>query len=208
MFVVVEGPNGSGKTTLIRSLSSSGCKTLSSPNGTPLAKMLRPACRGTGEWKDLDRVIKFMLFSAARYDEYIKLVHNSDKVVVADRWWTSTYIYQCLLEGIDIKFLEQTIHPEEKIDLVVCLTGDKDILLNRMEEERKNNPSHGFCTWTEDKKKFENIIDLYEELPIYLFKKDIRSLIVDTSEMDETEVFEVVSAEIKKIQFEEETFNK
>ena len=57
-------------------------------------------------------------------------------------------------------------------------------------------------------KKFEKIIDLYEELPIYLFKKDIRSLVVDTSEMDETEVFEVVSAEIKKIQFEEETFNQ
>ena len=206
MFIVIEGPNGSGKTTLINNLSKKGCKTLSSPNGTPLAKMLRPACRGTGEWADLDPTIKFMLFSAARYDEYVRLVHGKKENVVVDRWWTSTYVYQCQLEGVGVDFLENTIHPEEKIDLVVCLTGDKDTLVKRMEEERAKNPTHGLCTWTQDRKKFEKIIDLYDSLPIYLFEKDIRSLVIDTTDMDENEVMEVVWEEIGKIKFEMEAF--
>lgn len=204
MFIAVEGPNGVGKTTLIKNLSKKGCKTLSSPNGTPLAKMLRPACRGVDEWSDLDPKIKFLLFSAARYDEYLRLVHNSQDIIISDRWWTSTYVYQCLLEGIDVSFMEKTIHEEEQIDMVVCLEADEDALVSRMKKERELNSSHGLCSWTKDLKKFREIIKLYDKLPIYLFNKGINFVRVDTTDLNEEEVLDEVWKEIQKIKYEQE----
>lgn len=197
MFVVVEGPNGSGKTSLINTLAEQGYQTLSSPNGTPLAKMLRPACRGTDPWFDIDKRAQFLLFSAARMDEYIRCVHNNDSIVVADRWWTSTYIYQCLLQGLSVDFLEHTIHPDEKIDLVVLLDGDDDILINRVLSERESNPDHGKCKWTQDAETMKQLIGLYRnELAKYLKSKNISVLSIDTTNKSCDEVLEIVKKEI------------
>lgn len=191
MFVVVEGSNGAGKTTLIKHLKAMGCETLSSPNGTDLAKILRPACRGVQPWADIDKKIQFLLFSAARLDEYIRLVHNKDVVVVADRWWTSTYVYQCVLQGISVEFMEHTVHDEEKIDKVIILDGEDNILLDRMHKERDLNPSHGKCRWTQDEETQKNLMNLYRnELPSYLDSKSIPNVIIDTSNKTEEEVLE------------------
>ena len=105
-FVILEGANGCGKTTIINNLKEKGVDTLSSPNGTPLAQFLRPVCRGTDQWKDVDKTVKFLCFSAARLDEYIRRVHNQTHLIVADRWWLSKFVYQCVLEGINEEFLE------------------------------------------------------------------------------------------------------
>jgi dTMP kinase len=190
MFVVVEGSNGAGKTTLIKKLrEEKGCKTLSSPNGTDLAKMLRPACRGVQPWCDIDKKIQFLLFSAARLDEYIRLVENKEDIVVADRWWTSTYVYQCLLQGISVDFMEHTIHENEQIDIVIILDGRDEVLLDRMEKERESNPSHGKCRWTQEKETQMKLMDLYRtKLPTYLQEKSIRHVIIDTSDKTQDEV--------------------
>lgn len=193
MFIIIEGSNGSGKTTLIENLKESGVKTLSSPNGTDLAKMIRPACRGEGKWSDIDKSVQFLLFSAARYDEYVRCVKDSKDVVVADRWWTSTYVYQCILQGLSVSFMEYTIHPDEKVDLVVLLDGDDDILIKRMSKERLKNPGHGKCTWTKDEGALRNLMRIYREyLPEYLSSKGIECVVVDTSNKSESEVFEHV----------------
>lgn len=174
MFIVIDGPNGSGKTTLIKNLSLRGHKTLSSPNGTPLAKMLRPVCRGTSPWEDVDKKIQFLSFSAARLDEYIREVHNRDEIIFADRWWTSTYVYQCMLQGLSVDFLEHTIHEKETIDLVILLDAPDDILINRVDVERGSNPEHGKCAWTRDVATMKSIMDIYRTaLPEYLEKKGI-----------------------------------
>ncbi len=198
-FCCVEGPNGSGKTSLIKSLSEKGYNTLSSPNGTPLAKMLRSACRGTEPWTDIDKKVQFMLFSAARLDEYIRLVHNVDKIVFADRWWTSTYVYQVVLQGLPVEFLEHTIHPEEKVDLVVLLDGEDDVLINRVSAERALNQEHGKCRWTQDTEMMKQLIRIYrEDLPIYLASKGIKTCRIDTTNLDRHMVSEKVIEIIKK----------
>ena len=190
MFVVVEGPNGGGKTTLINNMKDDGYNTLSSPNGTPLAKMIRSACRGTEPWEDIDKVVQFLLFSAARMDEYIRCVHDKDEIVVADRWWTSTYVYQCVLQGIAVDALEHTIHPDEKIDLVILLDAPNEVLLDRVTSEREKNESHGKCTWTKDNEIMFRLMDIYRnELPEYLASKGIKVVTIDTENVDAEHVF-------------------
>lgn len=192
-FVVIEGPNGAGKTTIIKNLAKEGIKTLSSPNGTPLAKMLRPACRGTEPWVDINNQIQFLLFSAARLDEYLRLVKDCKELRVADRWHTSTYIYQCCLEGFNTEFLEYTIAPNEKIDLCILLDGDDDVLIKRVQDERAKNPNHGVCTWTQDVETMKKLISLYRlELPKYLQRRNIPYTVINTTNKTENEVFEIV----------------
>ena len=200
-FVVIEGPNGSGKTSLIKALGDSGYKTLSSPNGTPLAKMLRPACRGTEPWVDIDPTIQFMLFSAARFDEYLRLVHGSSDVVIADRWWTSTYVYQCCFQGIPVPFMQYTIHPNEKIDKVIILDGEDDVLIARVEGERAQNEQHGKCSWTKNYDTTKKIANLYRhELPAYLAGRNIPTEIIDTTNRTPGNVFDLVKCHIREIQ--------
>ena len=106
-FIIIDGCNGSGKSTIVRELNKRfGYKTLFSPGATQLSSVLRPMCRGTDEYKDLHPIVQFLCFSAARFDEYLRIVHGSKDVVVADRWWTSTVVYQCWLQGIPLDFLE------------------------------------------------------------------------------------------------------
>jgi len=189
MFIVIDGPNGAGKTTLINQLKDRGYDTLSSPNGTDLAKFLRPVCRGTEPWEEVDKTVQFLAFSAARLDEYIKRVKDKSHQIIADRWWTSTYTYQCVLQGLDAKFMEYTIHPEEKIDLVIILTADSDTLISRVEKERLKNPDHGKCSWTKERKTMERIAEIYvKELPDYLESKKIPHMIIDSSGKDADEI--------------------
>lgn len=206
MFVIVEGSNGAGKTTLIENLKKKGYDTLSSPNGTELAKFLRPACRGVEPWEGIHKKVQFLLFSAARFDEYIQCVEGRDDVVVADRWWTSTYVYQCVLQGISVKFMEYTIHDEEKIDLVIILDGEDDVLLDRMNAERKKNPKHGKCTWTKDEEILRKLMKIYREnLPEYLKLKGIKFVIIDTTKITSDEVSELAYKIVEKLKSESST---
>ena len=192
MFVVIEGPNGSGKTTLKNKFKKDGIITLSSPAETPLSSSLRNMCRGVGEWSSLDKFVKMLLFSAARYDEFINIVlANKDLLVIADRWWTSTYVYQCILEGIPVPHLEFTVHPEEKIDLCIILKVDAEKSFKRSQEERQQNKEHSGCTWTKEKKQFEKISNIYyNELPKYLEEKNIKTVFIDVNDLNEDEVYQ------------------
>jgi thymidylate kinase len=200
MFVVIDGPNGSGKTSIIQNLKEKGFNTLSSPNGTPLAKMLRPACRGSEPWVDIDKRIQFLLFSAARLDEYIRCVHDKSEVIVADRWWTSTYVYQCVLQGISELALEMTIHEDEQIDLVIILTGKSEELIARVRSEREKNPNHGNCTWTKESETMIRLNQIYvTELPRYLKRQNIPFRIINTSDKDLNQVQQEVESVIANL---------
>lgn len=197
-FINIEGPNGAGKSTILKKLAAKGYKTLISPGGTELGQYLRPVCRGTDQWKDLDKVVKFLCFSAARYDEYLKLVHGRDEIIITDRWHFSTYVYQVCLEGIPESFYRATIHPDEKIDLVIILSGSFDVLLKRMEDERKINVAHGKCTWTQNIDTMKEIHRLYSvELPTYLSEHKIPYLYLNTDNYTIDQVVEQIEPCLK-----------
>jgi thymidylate kinase len=200
-FVILDGPNGAGKTTVINNLKAKGTDTLSSPNGTPLAQFLRPVCRGTEPWVGVDKTVQFLAFSAARLDEYINRVHGKNHLIVSDRWWTSTFVYQCVLQGLDEKFLEYTVHPKEKIDLVIIMYGDSDVLIDRVIKEREKNPAHGVCTWTKERETMKRINEIYQiELPKYLDRRNIKWVKTDTTQYTIEEIQAKVEQLIMTVQ--------
>lgn len=202
MHICLEGPNGAGKSTLLKKLSSKGYNTLASPNGTELAKTLRPMCRGTDNWNNLSDMVKFLLFSAARYDEFDKLIKNqpSNIITICDRWHFSTWVYQCKLGNIPEDLYEMTINPEEKIDLVIILSGDPEELISRVEKEREKNPSHGKCSWTKEHETMKQISNIYvKELPEYLLVKAIPYVIIDTINKNISEVQKEIEEKISMI---------
>ena len=111
-FIVIDGPNGAGKTSVLKLLANYGYNTFSSPHGTPLSSMLRDVCRGVGQWKELNSDVQLLLFAASRTDEYIRLVEpviQKRETIIADRWWTSTYVYQVCHGGSSEELFENTI---------------------------------------------------------------------------------------------------
>jgi len=200
MFVVIEGANGSGKTSIINKFSGAGVNTLFSPGSTELSSYLRPLCRGTDQWEGVDKNMQFLAFSLARVDEYLRLVKDRDELIVTDRWWISTKIYQCDIEGFDEEFLKYTIHPDEKIDKVYILTGEDEVLANRISSERDANPDHKLCKWTADRKLLSKINGLYiNELPVFLSANHIEYKIIDTTHINLDDVYNLIKMDLKLI---------
>lgn len=204
MFVVLDGPNGSGKSSVINSLVKKNYRTLFSPGSTEFSKLLRPICRGTDEWYNVDEQTQFLAFALSRNIEYNKLVKpytNNDianEVVITDRWWTSSIVYQCLLGNFSLDYLKYTINKEEKIDLVIILTAPTEILIERIVSERIANAKHNYCKWTRDKKLLDDINNFYKLLPDILKQHfNIESLMIDTSVNNKEQVLNIILEKLK-----------
>ena len=76
--------------------------TVRDPGSTLFAEVARPFARQVGY--ELNPLAQFLLFCATRIDlveKVLKPALESDEYDFAllDRWWMSTYIYQCLVGG-------------------------------------------------------------------------------------------------------------
>jgi thymidylate kinase len=198
-FYILEGPNGCGKSTVLKNLKAQGVDTFESPgDGTELSKVLRPWCRGTAA-SDIAPEVQFYLFTAARLDEYNRRVRDVAHPVVTGRWWTSTFVYQCLYQGLSLSKLESTLDPSEHIDKMFLLTADPQVLVDRVRKEREANPDHGKCSWTKDyEKTLSRLYSIYmTALPVYMVARGVPVVTVDTTFMDAEKVTQYVMQEIK-----------
>jgi thymidylate kinase len=199
-FYVIDGPNGAGKTTLLKSLAEKGYVTFSSPYGTSLSSYLRDICRGVGDWKNISSDVQLLLFAATRTDEYINRVEPFKDImdIIADRWWTSTYVYQVCNGGSSNKLFENTIYSNEKIDKIVLLDADDNLLADRVIKEREKNKSHSFCRWTQDVELMKRIATIYrEDLTEYIKSKNIKLSTINTTNLTEEQVLQAFLTEIK-----------
>ena len=201
MHICLEGPNGSGKTTLLNKFSENGYRTLSSPNGTILAKYVREAARGAKEWNNLSEIVKFHLFAAARCDEFNQLIKPyPNEIIICDRWHFSSWIYQCQFGNVPVNVYEASIQPEEHVDCVFILTASPKTLIKRVNKEREINTSHSKCSYTKQEETLFKIHNLYEtKLPIYLTSRKIKNQIIYTEKYNPQQIFEYVKEEIKKL---------
>ena len=202
-FIVIDGPNGAGKTTALSMLKKLGYYTFSSPHGTPLSSMLRDVCRGVGEWKELNSDVQLLLFAASRTDEYVRLVEpiiNRKGTIIADRWWTSTYVYQVCHGGSSERLFQNTIYNNEKIERIILLDAKDDTLIERVRAEREANAKHLLCRWTSDVEAIKKVAGYYRErLYPYITKhRFIPCSVIDTTIKTSEEVVSEITSFINK----------
>ncbi len=114
VFITLEGGEGAGKSTQIRrldeKLQSLGFDTLLTrePGGTPGAEAIRHVIL-SGFAEQFGADVEAMLFSAARSDHVthvIKPALEAGKLVICDRFFDSTRVYQGASGKVDMAFLK------------------------------------------------------------------------------------------------------
>jgi len=157
-FISFEGGEGCGKTTqvkrIVETLRKKGVDLVQTREmgGTPAAEMLRPIVQ-SGESDRWDAVSETLLYYAARRDHVRKLILpalEAGKMVVTDRFYDSTTVYQSVAQGLSLDVLHQVRKisiGEFKPDLTVVLDFDPAAGLQRAFTDAKER--------AEDNTRFE-----------------------------------------------------
>ena len=113
MFITLEGIEGSGKTTQIRQLSTyieaTGyrCVTTREPGGTSIGDKIR-AILLNPENNDLSPISELLLYMADRaqhLNSLIKPALDAGKIVLCDRYFDATVVYQGIARGLDTELI-------------------------------------------------------------------------------------------------------
>jgi dTMP kinase len=115
MFITLEGIEGSGKTTqidfLVQYFENQGrpCVTTREPGGTPIGGKIR-AILLAPESKDLDPTSELLLYMADRAQHINSVIKPSvaaGKIVVCDRYFDATLVYQGFARKLDIGMIQR-----------------------------------------------------------------------------------------------------
>lgn len=113
MFITLEGIEGSGKTTQIRQLSAfieaagHRCVTTREPGGTVIGEKIR-AILLNPENDDLSPISELLLYMADRAQHLNSLVKpalEAGKIVLCDRYFDATVVYQGIARGLDTELI-------------------------------------------------------------------------------------------------------
>lgn len=114
LFITVEGTDGSGKTTQINRLMEYICGKgyevvlTREPGGTNISEKIRNIILDT-ENSEMGRITEMLLYASARAQlvaEVIKPSVECGKIVIADRFVDSSYVYQGFGRGIDMEVVK------------------------------------------------------------------------------------------------------
>lgn len=115
MFITLEGGEGAGKSTQIAYLAASFKKaglpvvTTREPGGSRGGEIIRKLVV-EGKAEDWNPTTEALLFMVARYDHLETLIKPSlarGEVVLCDRFFDSTYVYQGVAKGVGTDWLMQ-----------------------------------------------------------------------------------------------------
>lgn len=134
MYIMLEGPDFSGKSTLVQALIAhfGDPVVVREPGGTELAENIRNMLH-TGVTTGKPEV-EIHLMMAARADllcEKVAPALAADKVVISDRGFPSTYVYQCGDQVFEKLFTLHVATLSIKPDLIVYLDLDYDTYVLR-----------------------------------------------------------------------------
>lgn len=135
LFIVLDGPEGGGKSTqsgyLAESFRQAGCEVLQTfePGGTKTGAGIRGLLSGP-ESEDLDPMTEALLFSADRswhIKSVVKPALVSGKIIICDRYASSTWAYQGWAGGLGTSIVRQlTELAADDIEPDLLLTLDLD----------------------------------------------------------------------------------
>lgn len=151
MFIVFEGHDGTGKTTQVELLADALRKegrdviTIRAPGGTLIGEQIRTLMLSDFGAETASLKTRLLLSHAARqqaWDVIIQPALDAGKIVIADRWLWSGYLYQVIGEGNSYHLWNNTNSLIEypttgfKVDLTVVLTVDEKV---RSKRKAKDN---------------------------------------------------------------------
>jgi len=147
-FITFEGGEGAGKSTVVKLVE----KLLVSknfnvfltrePGGTGL-KFSEEIRRVIMEYDDIDPITELFLFNASRREHMSKKIIpslNKGEIVISDRFSDSTYIYQCIVKGVDPKIFFQVnkiIVEDNDPSLVFIFDIDPEEGLKRISSKKR-----------------------------------------------------------------------
>lgn len=152
IFITFEGGEGAGKSTQIKRLASKledlgiGVLTTREPGGSPGAEAVRHVLLSSAA-EQFGTEMEAILFSAARSDHVetvIKPALKEQNVVVCDRFFDSTRVYQGITGDVDMDFLkqlEQIACEDAWPDLTIVLDLPPQTGMQRAKARRKANES-------------------------------------------------------------------
>ena len=172
IFITFEGIEGSGKSTQLSMLN----KWLTNhdydvvatrePGGTKIGEKIRELLRSGSKDDVFSPRTELMLFEASRaqhMEEIVLPALNNGKIVLCDRFFDSTTVYQGVARAIDtdiVHILNDFSSFEKKPDLTIILDIDVDESMSRLikRETSKDRIEQ------EDRKFFENVRNGYLSL--------------------------------------------
>ena len=172
-FITFEGSEGCGKTTQIEALAKAfnamgkTAVVTREPGGTLIGEKIRNLLQDPSYEKEISDMTELLLFSASRAELIASCIQpalDRGEIVICDRFYDSTYVYQGLGRAIDIntvKKLNRITVGTLKPDLTILLDLDAATGIQRAknrqsgELDRIENESLAF---------FEAVRDGYLEL--------------------------------------------
>ncbi|MEE4265840.1 MAG: dTMP kinase [Desulfobacteraceae bacterium] len=154
MFITLEGIEGCGKTTQINHLSAffegrgQPCVVTREPGGTAIGKKIRSILLNPSS-KDLVPTAELLLYMADRAQHIAALVKPclaENKVVLCDRYFDATVVYQGFARGLETRFiceLHRLILEDFKPDITLLLDLSPRIGLARAWEQLNSGARSG-----------------------------------------------------------------
>jgi dTMP kinase len=208
MFITLEGIEGCGKTTQIRHLSAffedrgQPCVVTREPGGTDIGKAIRsillnPSSKGIVPRAEL---LLYMADRAQHIEKLVKPCLADNKVVLCDRYFDATVVYQGYARGIDTGFiceLHRLVLEDFKPDITFLLDLEPHIGLSRAWQElNSGNRSGNESRFEEEKLSFhEKVRSGYLELA---HQEPERFRIIDASN-SESQVQEDIRAVLTEV---------
>ena len=204
MFIVFEGMDGSGKTTAIKKCydflkeNNRDVVLIREPGSTLIAEKIRNVIVDK-ENTAMNKYTESLMFAAARselVEKEIKPAIEAGKIILCDRYVYSSFVYQGLARGVDIKSLTEMHHFAPVPDLVVVLRTEPEVAMKRIADARQ-----------ETNRLDNESMDFYKRIDIgYRSIKNLKSrfttginiLTIDNTTYSPDETFETLKKTVLK----------
>jgi dTMP kinase len=210
MFITLEGIEGSGKTTQMRGLRAyleevgHRCIITREPGGTAIGRKIREILLNPAN-DDLRPMAELLLYMADRaqhLDTVVKPSLAEGKIVLSDRYFDATVVYQGDARGIDVNLiyrLHQLLFDDLRPDLTLLLDLPPQMGLGRVRMQLENGARSG-----RESRFDEETIDFHEKIRtgyLELARRDSdRFAVIDASQAEnqvQSDIRHTVSAYLK-----------